>query len=290
MTSIRKAVIPVAGLGTRLLPATKTIPKEMLPIVDKPSIQYTVEEVVNSGITQIIFINSRGKEAVEDYFDTNIEIETILKERKKNALLKEIKSLSKLAQIATVRQKNPLGLGHAILCAKDLVGKEPFVVLLPDDIIDASVPCIKQLIHIYEQEKRSVVALMEVERNQTHLYGIADARSRKTHARIYDVKTFIEKPSIEKAPSNLAIIGRYVLTPEIFSVLEELPPGNGGEIQLTDALVKLLGFQKVLGYRYEGKRFDAGDKFGFLEANLHYALKRSEFKEKLMQTLKELRS
>lgn len=285
---IRKAVIPVAGLGTRLLPATKTIPKEMLPIVDKPSIQYTVEEVVKSGISQIIFINSRGKEAVEDYFDTHIEIETILKERGKNDLLKRMKSISQLANIATVRQKKPLGLGHAILCAKDLVGKEPFVVLLPDDVIDASTPCIKQLMNIYEKEKCSVVAFMKVEKSETHLYGIADAAARKTNARVYDVKTFLEKPPIAKAPSNLAIIGRYVLTPEIFDVLEETISGSGGEIQLTDALVKLLGFQKVLGYRYEGRRFDAGEKFGFLEANLYYALKKPELREKVIKMLKQL--
>ena len=289
MKKIKKAVVPVAGLGTRFLPATKTVPKEMFPIVDKPSIQYIVEEAVQSGIEQIIFVNARGKEAIEDYFDTHIEVETILKDRKKEKLLEEIQSLAKLASIVTVRQKKPLGLGHAILCAKDLVGNEPFAVLLGDDLVDASIPCIQQLMQLFEEEeKSSVIALMEVEKNQTPLYGIADATQRKKNPRIYDIQTLIEKPTQDQAPSNLAIIGRYVLTPEIFPILENLSTGQGGEIQLTDALVKLSTQQKVLGYRYEGIRFDAGDKFGFLEANLYYALKRPEFKEKLTRLIKRL--
>ncbi|HBQ21461.1 MAG: UTP--glucose-1-phosphate uridylyltransferase [Deltaproteobacteria bacterium GWA2_38_16] len=285
---IRKAVIPVAGLGTRFLPATKTIPKEMLPIVDKPSIQYIVEEAVQSGIEQIIFINARGKEAIEDHFDTHIEMETILKNRGNDLLLEEIQKLSRLVQIATIRQKVPLGLGHAILCAKDLVGQEPFAVMLGDDLVDSKVPCIQQLIHIFNEEKASVIALMKVKKEQTSLYGIADATPRKSHERLHDIRALLEKPPVEKAPSNLAIIGRYILTPEIFDQLEEVPPGKGGEIQLTDALVKLLHFQKVLGYCYEGERFDAGDKFGFLEANLHYAFKRPEFKERLYEKISSL--
>lgn len=288
MKKIKKAVVPVAGLGTRFLPATKTIPKEMFPIVDKPSIQYIVEEAVQSGIEQIIFVNARGKEAIEDHFDTHIEVETILKDRHKEKLLSDVQSLAKLASIVTVRQKKPLGLGHAILCAKDLVGNEPFAILLGDDLVDASTPCIQQLMQLFEEEKSSVIALMEVEKDQTPLYGIADATQRKKNSRIYDIQTLIEKPALEKAPSNLAIIGRYVLTPEIFSILENSATGQGGEIQLTDALVKLATHQKVLGYRYEGVRFDAGDKFGFLEANLYYALKRPEFRDRLIQTLKRL--
>ncbi|MBI3016746.1 MAG: UTP--glucose-1-phosphate uridylyltransferase GalU [Deltaproteobacteria bacterium] len=285
---MKKAVVPVAGLGTRFLPATKTVPKEMFPIVDKPSIQYIVEEAVQSGIEQIIFVNARGKEVIEDYFDTQIEVETILKDRKKEKLLEEMQSLAKLASIVTVRQKKPLGLGHAILCAKDLVGNEPFAVLLGDDLVDARVPCIQQLMQLFEEEKSSVIALMEVEKNQTPLYGIADATQRKKNPRIYDIQTLIEKPAQDHAPSNLAIIGRYVLTPEIFPILENLSSGQGGEIQLTDALVKLSTQQKILGYRYEGVRFDAGDKFGFLEANLYYALKRPEFRERLTQAIKRL--
>ena len=288
MKKIKKAVVPVAGLGTRFLPATKTVPKEMFPIVDKPSIQYIVEEAVQSGIEQIIFVNARGKEAIEDYFDTHIEVETILKDRRKEKLLEEMQSLANLASIVTVRQKKPMGLGHAVLCAKELVGNEPFAVLLGDDLVDASTPCIRQLIKVFEEEKSSVIALMEVEKDQTPLYGIADATQRKKESRVYDIRTLVEKPSLEKAPSQLAIIGRYILTPEIFPILENLPSGQGGELQLTDALVKLATQQKVLGYRYEGVRFDAGDKFGFLEANLYYALKRPEFRERLMQTLKRL--
>ncbi len=285
---IKKAVIPVAGLGTRLLPATKTIPKELLPIVDRPSIQYIVEECVQSGIEQIIFVNARGKEAIEDYFDTHIEIETILKERHRTDLLEEIQKLSRLASIATVRQKSPLGLGHAILCAKDLVGREPFVVLLADDVIDAEVPCVKQLIQIYEKEDSSVIALMRVEKSQAHLYGIAEASVQKNNSRLYAIKNLLEKPSIQPPPSDLAITGRYVLTPEIFDVLEKTSPGTGQEIQLTDALVRLLKIQKIFGYRYEGRRFDAGDKFGFLEANIYYGLKRPELKDKLRRLLKEM--
>ncbi len=279
MKKIRKAVLPVAGLGTRFLPATKTVPKEMFPIVDKPSIQYIVEEAVQSGIEQIIFVNARGKEAIEDYF---------LKDHPQGKLLAEVQALAKLASIVTVRQKKPLGLGHAILCAKDLVGNEPFAVLLGDDLVDASTPCIRQLMRIFEEEKSSVIALMNVEKNQTPLYGIADASQRKTNPRVYDIKTLVEKPPQEKAPSTLAIIGRYVLTPEIFPILEDLSVGQGGEIQLTDALVKLAMVQKVLGYQYEGLRFDAGDKFGFLEANIYYALKRPEFRDRLIQALKRL--
>lgn len=285
---IKKAVIPVAGLGTRLLPATKAIPKELLPIVDRPSIQYIVEECVQSGIEQVIFVNARGKEAIEDYFDTHIEIETILKERQRTDLLEEVQKLSRLASIVTVRQKSPLGLGHAILCAKDLVGHEPFVVLLADDVIDAEVPCIRQLIQVYEKENSSVIALMRVEKSQAHLYGIAEARTHKNNPRLYAIKNLLEKPSVQPPPSDLAIIGRYVLTPEIFDVLEKTSPGTGREIQLTDALVWLLKSQKIFGYRYEGRRFDAGDKFGFLEANIYYALKRPELKSKITHLLREL--
>lgn len=282
--NIRKAVIPVAGLGTRFLPVTKTIPKEMLPIIDKPSIQYIVEEALLSGIEQIIFINSHAKSAIEDHFDTHLELETILKQRKQEALLQEMTRLSREVNIVTVRQKHPLGLGHAILCAKDVVGDEPFAILLGDDLVDSKIPCLKQLIEIYNAKRCSTVALMEVPENQTHLYGIAAVRSLKPN--LFDIQSLTEKPKV--SPSRFAVIGRYILKPDIFDHLEKTSPGVGGEIQLTDALKSLLATQKILGYCYEGKRFDVGDKLGFLQANLHYGLKREELRNGLLETLRTL--
>jgi UTP--glucose-1-phosphate uridylyltransferase len=283
---IRKALIPVAGLGTRFLPVTKTIPKEMLPIVDKPSIQYIVEEALLSGIKQIIFINSHAKSAIEDHFDTHLELETILKERKQYALLKEMQRLSQEVNIVTVRQKYPLGLGHAILCAKDIVGNEPFAILLGDDLVDARVPCLKQLIDIYNSEKASIIALMEVPQNQTPLYGIAGVTPVKPG--LFDIRSLVEKPAPAEAPSRLAVIGRYILKPEIFEHLEKTQAGVGGEIQLTDGLKSLLSLEKILGYCYEGKRFDVGDKLGFLQANLYYGLRRTELRKALLETLQSL--
>ncbi|OGQ13672.1 MAG: UTP--glucose-1-phosphate uridylyltransferase [Deltaproteobacteria bacterium RIFCSPHIGHO2_02_FULL_40_11] len=285
---VRKAVVPVAGLGTRFLPVTKTIPKEMLPIVDKPSIQYIVEEAVCSGIEQIIFVNSSGKEAIEDHFDTNLQLDAILQKKKDPRLIEEMKKLSQMVQITTVRQKEPLGLGHAIYCAKNLIGNEPFAVLLGDDLVDAKVPCIQQLMQAHQAQNANVVALMEVPKDQTYLYGIADASAQKENPRAYDVRHFFEKPKIEDAPSNLAIIGRYVLSPKIFEILETTRPGKNGEIQLTDALNTLTSHEKVIGLQYEGLRFDAGDKIGFLEANLYFALKRPEFKDRLSKILRRL--
>lgn len=290
---IKKAIIPVAGLGTRFLPATKAIPKEMFPIVDKPSIQYIVEEALNSGIEQIIFINAHGKEVIEDHFDTNLELETILKGRKQESLLEEIYHLSRMANIVTIRQKSPLGLGHAILCAKEIIGNEPFAVLLGDDLVDAQKPCLSQMIDIYQKEQAPVVALMEVPKNQTHLYGIVDIKCggqphRNPDSRIYDICSFIEKPAPQEAPSRLAIVGRYLLTPEIFNCLSSTPAGKGGEIQLTDALQRMLEIKTILGYRYHGKRIDVGDKLGFLHANIYFGLKRPEFKDSLKKLLKEL--
>lgn len=253
--TIKKAVIPVAGLGTRFLPVTKTIPKEMLPIIDKPSVQYIVEEALLSGIEQIIFINSPAKSAIEDYFDTD--------------------------NIVTVMQKHPLGLGHAILCAKDVVGNEPFAVLLGDDLVDSKVPCLKQLLEIYHIEKTSIIALMEVAENETHLYGIAAVSPIKPN--LFNIQSLVEKPKV--SPSRFAVIGRYVLDPGIFDHLEKISPGVGGEIQLTDALKSFLASQKILGYRYEGKRFDVGSKLGFLQANLYYGLRHKEFRDQLLETL-----
>jgi len=286
---VRKAIIPVAGLGTRFLPATKSIPKEMFPIVDKPSIQYIVEEALQSGIEQIIFINAHGKEAIEDHFDKNIELEAILHSRKQQDLLKQVRAISHMAKTITVRQKTPLGLGHAILCAKDVIGDEPFAILLADDLVDAQRPCLLQLIDFFKKKKTPVIALMEVPKEHTNLYGIARVTPDQEQDRLYDICEVVEKPAPSQAPSRLAIIGRYILTPDIFRCLEEISIGKGNEVQLTDAIQRMLAFKKVLGYRYEGKRFDTGDKLGFLQANIYFGLKRKEFRKPLIQLLKTLK-
>jgi UTP--glucose-1-phosphate uridylyltransferase len=277
ITKVRKAVFPAAGLGTRFLPATKAQPKEMLPLVDKPLIQYGVEEVLHSGIQNIIIVTGRGKSAIEDHFDVSFELEHLLESRGKKDLLASVRSVSDMIDIAYVRQKEALGLGHAVLRAKDLVGPEPFAVVLSDDVIDAEIPCMRQLLDVYEYFGASVVALMEVPKESISAYGVVDAEPvmhNGTKDRLYRIRNMVEKPKAEDAPSNLAIIGRYVLTPEIFHSIESVQPGSGGEIQLTDGLKHLLRNRPIYGYKFEGTRYDAGDKLGFLKATVEFALKR----------------
>ncbi len=289
---IRKAVLPVAGLGTRFLPATKAQPKEMLPIVDKPLVQYAVEEVESSGIPIAVFVTGRGKDAIEDHFDVSFELEHMLAGRGKEQMLNQVRSISKLVQMIYVRQKNPLGLGHAILVAKDLVGDEPFAVLLSDDIIDAQVPCLKQMMNVFAQYRGSVVAIQRVERKAVSSYGIIKGQPVKDHRagnRLFRITDMVEKPQPGEAPSNLAIIGRYILTPAIFKELASTPRGAGSEIQLTDALRRLLQKEPVYGYLFEGKRYDAGDKLGFLQATVEMALKRPELGAPFRKYLKSLK-
>lgn len=283
---IKKAVVPVAGLGTRFLPATKTVPKELLPIVDVPAIQYVVEEAVEAGIREVIFVTGRGKDSIEDHFDFIPELEQVLNERGQPELVRSLQRIADMIEVVSVRQKKPLGLGHAVLCARDLVGEEPFAVLLADDLIDSPVPCAQQLINIFEEKQESVVALMKVSREEVHRYGVI--RGQKLRPQLYAVEEMVEKPATEKAPSQLAIIGRYVLRPEIFPVLEKLTPGRGGEIQLTDGLQQLVRQRKVFGYEFAGERYDIGDKLGFLQANIAYALKRPEMRPAIESYLKSL--
>jgi UTP--glucose-1-phosphate uridylyltransferase len=273
-----KAVFPAAGLGTRFLPATKAQPKEMLPIVDKPIIQYGVEEALAAGCNQIIMITGRGKTAIEDHFDVSYELEKILEEKNKTDLLKIVRQISDMIHVAYVRQKEALGLGHAVLTARELVGNEPFAVLLADDVIDAEVPALKQMMGVFEQTQCSVIATQIVEGEAISACGVLDVKPADGHSggRLYEVLNMVEKPSLEEAPSNLAIIGRYILTPAIFDVLTKTPVGKGGELQLTDALRLLLKQEKVYAYVYEGKRHDAGDKLGFLKATIEFALKRDD--------------
>ena len=290
---MRKAVFPAAGLGTRFLPATKAQPKEMLPLVDKPIIQYVVEEAVHSGIENIILITGRGKNAIEDHFDVSYELEKILEGRGQHDLLELVREVSDLIHVSYVRQKEALGLGHAILMARELVGEEPFAVLLGDDIIDAPVPCLRQMLDVYETFPGSIVAIQEVSREAIPSYGIISG-SPVTHNgendRLYQLNDLVEKPSVEAAPSNLAIIGRYILEPEIFELLASTAPGAGGEIQLTDGLRALLeNNHPVYGFRFEGKRYDAGDKLGFLMATVEFALKRADLGQAFRQYLKKLR-
>lgn len=283
---IRKAVIPVAGLGTRFLPATKTVPKELLPIVDIPSIQYVVQEAVEAGIQEIIFVTGRGKDAIEDHFDEAPELEQILVERGHSEMVEKLRRIAEMTEVVSVRQKKPLGLGHAVLCARDLVGDEPFAVMLADDLIDASTPCIRQLIDIFNETQESVVAVMEVPLQEVHQYGIIKGKEVKHH--LYDVEATVEKPAANDAPSRMAIIGRYVLRPEIFSILQNLPPGRGGEIQLTDGLSRLVQERRMFGCEFRGDRYDIGDKFGFVRATVAYALKRPDLKDKVSEYLKSL--
>jgi UTP--glucose-1-phosphate uridylyltransferase len=285
---VRKAVFPAAGQGTRFLPATKVIPKEMLALVDKPVLQYGVEEAVASGIEHIIFVTGRGKGAMEDHFDLSPELDALLEKRGKKDLLAISRGVASLAKISSVRQPEPLGLGHAVLCAKDLVGDEPFAVILPDDVIDAQVPCLRQMIGVFEEKGGSVLATQTIDGPAISAYGVlAGSRDARNH-RIYNCTGMVEKPKLEDAPSNQAIIGRYILTPAIFGLLEKTQPGAGGEIQLTDGIKALAQLEKVFGYTFEGKRFDVGDKFGMLQATVEFALKRAEFGEKFREYLKGL--
>lgn len=273
MQRIRKAVVPAAGLGTRFLPATKAIPKEMLPIVNKPSIQLIMEEAAQSGIEQVIIVTGRGKTEIIDHFDAHPKLEEMLQRAGKEALLQEILKPTQLVKISTVRQQRPLGLGHAILCARELVGDEPFVVFLPDDLIDAERPAARQLMDVYERTGKSVVALMNVPREETSQYGIAAGTLSVDHPRELTIDTLIEKPSASEAPSTLAVVGRYVLDPKIFEYLKRTNPGRGDEIQLTDALAAMAADEGLLGCLFEGERFDAGDVAGYLRANLNWARK-----------------
>ena len=289
MTKIKRAVFPAAGLGTRFLPATKAQPKEMLPLVDKPIIQYAVEEAVNSGLKNLVIITGRGKNAIEDHFDVSYELEKLLEERGKPQMLKLVRAVSEMVQIAYIRQKEALGLGHAILVARDFINHEPFAVLLGDDVIVGDVPCIRQMMDIYDKYKTSIVALMEVPDEETGRYGIIRGRSLpEGDGRLFEVEDMVEKPSRGRSPSNLAIIGRYILTPAIFESLEETEKGSGGEIQLTDGLRRLLEREKVLAYKFQGKRYDAGDKLGFLEATVQFALKNEELGPAFRAFLKSL--
>jgi UTP--glucose-1-phosphate uridylyltransferase len=275
-------------LGTRFLPATKVIPKEMLALVDKPIIQYGVEEAIASGIEHIIIVTGRGKGAMEDHFDHSFELDATLERRGKTELLAVSRGVSTLARISYVRQKEPLGLGHAVLCTKDLVGNEPFAVILPDDVIDADPPCLKQMIDVFNERHGSVLATMTIEGPGISAYGVLAGSQDSANPRIYNCTGMVEKPKFEDAPSKQAIIGRYVLTPRVFELLEQTKPGAGGEIQLTDGILALVKEQKVFGYTFEGKRFDAGDKFGMLQATVEFALKRPEFADKFRAYLKGL--
>ena len=285
---LRKAVIPVAGLGTRFLPATKTVPKELLPIVDIPSIQYVVQEAVDAGIEEIIFVTGRGKDGIEDHFDEAPELEQVLADRGNDEMVKMLRRIAEMTEVVSVRQKKPLGLGHAVLCARDLVGNEPFAVMLADDLIDSATPCIRQLLDIFQTSNESVVALMEVPPTEVHQYGVIKGKLVKE--RLYEVEAMVEKPPASEAPSRMAIIGRYVLRPEIFSILQNLPSGKGGEIQLTDGLAQLVRERKIYGCEFDGDRYDIGDKFGFVRATVAYALKRPDLKDKVAEYLKSAKS
>lgn len=285
-SKIKKAVIPAAGLGVRFLPATKAQPKEMLPIVDKPTIQYVVEEAVASGIEDILIITGRNKRAIEDHFDYCIEMEMVLQKKGKEKELEMLRGISEMADIHYVRQKEPLGLGHAILCARKFVRDEPFVVLLGDDIINSRVPCTKQLMEVYEEKRGTVLGVQAVDWQDVSKYGII--RVEDPAGPLYRVKGLVEKPLPEEAPSNLAALGRYLLEPEIFAVLEKTPPGRGGEIQLTDALHEMAGHRPVWAYNFSGKRYDVGDREGFLAATVEYALRRDDLSEPFAAYLRRL--
>jgi len=284
---VRKAVIPVAGLGTRFLPATKAIPKEMLTIVDRPTIQYIVEEVVASGIEQIIFVTSEGKSAIENHFDYNYELDHVLKEKNKTLLGKELDMISNLIDIVSVRQKKPLGLGHAIWTARHIVGAEPFMVCLGDDLVSSEVPCAWQMLELFREVGESIVAVQRVPPNQTYQYGIVEGIDNGRE-RTHTVKRMVEKPAPGTTDSDLAIIGRYILMPDIFEILSGTTPGHGGEIQLTDALLALSMKRKMYAYEFEGTRFDAGDKFGYLQAIVAYALRHDELAEPFKDHLREV--
>ena len=288
---VRKAVFPAAGLGTRFLPATKAQPKEMLPLVDKPIIQYGVEEAMASGCDQILIITGRGKQAIEDHFDVSYELETMLEQRGKTDLLKIVRSISDMMHVAYVRQKEALGLGHAVLMARELVGNEPFAVLLADDVIDAKVPCLKQMVEVFDEKQCSVLATQVIEGKMISSYGVLDVKQvddSRFGDRLFEIKNMVEKPKPEEAPSNLAIIGRYILTPAIFDCLANTKAGAGGELQLTDGMRLLLQKEKMYAYVYEGRRHDTGDKLGFLKATVEFALKREDLGGPFREYLKGL--
>ena len=282
MKKVRKAIIPAAGLGTRFLPATKAQPKEMLPIVDKPAIQYIIEEALASGIEEILIITGRNKRSIEDHFDKSVELENQLKEQGKYDLLGLIEEISQV-DIHYIRQKEAKGLGHAVLCAKQFVGNEPFAVMLGDDIVDAEVPCLRQLIDVYDDCQGTVLGVQEVAKDKVSSYGIVNPKKVKEN--IWQAVDLIEKPSVEEAPSQLAVLGRYILEPEIFALLEKTEPGRGNEIQLTDAICKLAHEKPVYAYNFSGRRYDIGDKQGYLEATVEYALKRPEIRDKFLNYL-----
>lgn len=285
LKKVRKAIIPAAGLGTRFLPATKAMPKEMLPIVDKPTIQYIVEEAIESGIEDIIIVTGKGKRAIEDHFDHSFELEENLLAKEKFELLAKVQESSKI-NIHYIRQKEPKGLGHAVWCARKFIGSEPFAVLLGDDIVQADKPCLRQLMDEYDKTKASVIGVQTVPENETHRYGIIDPLEQQD--RRYQVRTFVEKPAQGTAPSNLAIMGRYILTPEIFALLEEQHIGAGGEIQLTDAIQRLNETQRVFAYDFEGKRYDVGEKLGFIQTTIEMAMQHEELKLDLLNYMKNL--
>jgi UTP--glucose-1-phosphate uridylyltransferase len=284
---VRKAVFPAAGLGTRFLPATKAMPKEMLPVVDKPIIQYGVEEAMRSGIENIIIVTGRGKTAIEDHFDVSFELENLLESRSKDDLLKIVQDISDKIDVSYIRQKKALGLGHAVLRASVLVGDEPFVVVLADDVIESKTPCIQQLLNVYERYDAPVIAVMEVPEDRTSAYGVVDAELVEEN--VYRIRNLVEKPKRGEAPSNLAIIGRYVLTPDIFQSIENIAPGAGSEIQLTDAIRHLLESRPIYAHKFEGTRYDAGDKLGFLKATVEFALRNAELGPAFREYLKGLK-
>lgn len=286
MKKVRKAIIPAAGLGTRFLPATKAMPKEMLPIVDKPTIQYIVEEAVESGIEDIIIVTGKGKRAIEDHFDSAFELEYNLLEKKKLELLEKVQRSTNLVDIHYIRQKEPKGLGHAVWCARKFIGDEPFAVLLGDDIVQAQTPALKQLIDQYERVQCSVIGVQEVSFEETNRYGIIDPAGKDD--RLYRVTRFVEKPKVGEAPSNLAIMGRYLLTPRIFDFLDKQEKGAGGEIQLTDAIQRLNEVQNVYAYDFEGKRYDVGEKIGFIKTTIEFALMREDLRPSVLEYLEEV--
>lgn len=287
MNKVRKAIIPAAGLGTRFLPATKAQPKEMLPIVDKPTLQYIIEEAISSGIEEILIITGRNKKSIEDHFDKSIELEVELEKSGKKELLDMVRYISDMINIQYIRQKEPRGLGHAILCAKSFINNEPFAVILGDDIVDSpQKPCLKQLIDVYEEYNTTILGVQKVDKKDVNKYGIV--KGKHIDDKIYLIKDLVEKPEIDKAPSNIAILGRYILKPDLFSILENQKPGKNNEIQLTDALKTLSETQAMYAYEFEGRRYDVGEKFGFLQATVEFALKNDDLKDPFLAYLKEL--
>ena len=286
---VRKAVFPAAGLGTRFLPATKAQPKEMLPLVDKPIIQYVIEEAVAAGLTNIIIVTGRGKNAIEDHFDVSYELERLLQERGKTDLLEQVRAISSMINVSYVRQGEALGLGHAVLVARDLVGDEPFAVMLGDDIIDSPIPCMKQMVQVFERYQGPVIAVHQVPRDEISAYGVIDGVLETGQDRVYRIRDLVEKPSADEAPSDLAIIGRYILTSDVFEALETTPRDAAGEIQLTNGLRTLRDRRPMYGYRFEGVRHDAGNKLGFLKATVEFALKREDLGGPFREYLKGLK-